>query len=99
MKRFVANVPIGLVHPALGRAMLLGAAMAMAAVIVRLGLDEVLGPRPAFLLFIPAVVVASAVAGLLPGIFAAVLGATFAFIAMRAWRHSRRVTSRLQVPS
>jgi two-component system sensor kinase FixL len=78
MKRSVANVPIGLVHPGLGRAMILAATMALAAATVRLGLDEVLGPQSAFLLFIPAVVVASAVAGLLPGIFAAVLGAALA---------------------
>jgi two-component system sensor kinase FixL len=42
---------------------------------VRLGLDPFLGQRATFLFFIPAVVVAAAMAGLWPGLFATALGA------------------------
>jgi PAS domain-containing protein len=79
MKQSGPNVPIGLVHPGLARAILLAVAMALAAAAVRLGFDDLLGPQSAFLIFIPAVVVASAVAGLLPGILAAGFGAALAF--------------------
>jgi two-component system sensor kinase FixL len=78
MKPPVSNAALGVVHAGVLRALLSAAAMSLLAFALRLGFDEVLGPQSAFLLFVPAVVVASAVAGLLPGLLAAMLGTALA---------------------
>jgi two-component system sensor kinase FixL len=55
--------------------LLIAALLSFAAAAIRLGFDPLLGRQSALLLFIPAVVVASALAGLLPGLIASFLGA------------------------
>lgn len=47
----------------------------LAGVALRLGLDPYLGQRATFIFFVPAVVLAAALAGLWPGLFATLLGA------------------------
>lgn len=52
----------------------IAALAAIAGLVLRLLLSDVLGERAIFLFFVPAVVMASAYAGLWPGVFATVLG-------------------------
>ena len=54
----------------------LAVAVIAAGVAARLGLDSVLEHRATFLFFVPAIVLAAALAGFWPGLFATILGAT-----------------------
>src|SRR5688500_10752549 len=59
-------------------ACLLALAAIAAGAAARWGLEPVIGPRASFIFFVPGVVVAAALAGLWPGLFAAAVGAAAA---------------------
>jgi two-component system sensor kinase FixL len=67
-----------------GTACLLALAAIAAGAAARWGLEPLIGPRASFIFFVPAVVVGAALAGLWPGLFAAVVGAAAALAMDRA---------------
>jgi two-component system sensor kinase FixL len=79
----------GLSGPARGWAWRYGIAISgvVAGLVVELALTSILHGQGAFLLYVPAILVASAVAGLGPGLLATALGVFFGLFIVRDYRH------------
>jgi two-component system sensor kinase FixL len=67
--------PFQAVHASIGQALGLAALALAAGAALRLGFDPLLGQRSTFLIFVPAVVIAAALAGLWPGLVVGAAGA------------------------